>query len=357
MAKILISGGGLAGCTAALELAGLGIETVIIEKEGTIGGKVVDYGCKAADKCTNCGLCLTSGLFEKVADNPKIDIVYNSYVSDLTGAKGNFSAVVEKTGNGSSHCVDDISAVIVAAGFKPFSGNSTGNIEMDGDKSRIITGSMLEKIISGRRMGSVSLGNGSLSDFGGLSGVAFIQCHGSRDSQEKAMYCSRVCCGYSTRIARVLKQYYPDLKITFFYMDLQKVEQGQYQNMLTDSGFGFVRCRPVRVSGSGGGGGGGNDRCTIVYEQGGNGIKEMQADLVVLSEGIHPPEDAGLLSEIFMLGVNENGFLKSTGNPIKTGIFLSGCVKGPEGIAGTHADAVSTARLAAASLGLGPASL
>ena len=46
MKKILIIGGGIAGCSIANELSNTGFSVRIIEKADRIGGKVRSYGCK-----------------------------------------------------------------------------------------------------------------------------------------------------------------------------------------------------------------------------------------------------------------------------------------------------------------------
>jgi len=51
MARVLIVGAGVAGCTVAYTLAEHGALVTLLEKSDTIGGKVRTYGCKATDKC------------------------------------------------------------------------------------------------------------------------------------------------------------------------------------------------------------------------------------------------------------------------------------------------------------------
>ena len=46
--------------------------------------------------------------------------------------------------------------------------------------------------------------------------VAFVQCVGSRDKVLGRDYCSRVCCGYALRMARLMKHRRPDTAVSFF---------------------------------------------------------------------------------------------------------------------------------------------
>jgi heterodisulfide reductase subunit A len=323
---VVIIGGGLAGCAAANELASNGVEVVIIEKTSVLGGKVVKYGCKASDVCNNCGLCLTAGLFVDVKENSHIIISHNSELIDISGCKGQFT-ITYRTPEG-VFLMTGVEAVIVAAGFEEYSRLSSSCIESTPDK-RIISGIQLENVLSRRGLDCVWEGD--------LKNIAFIQCFGSRDKKEKASYCSRVCCGYSTRAAKVFKYCNPEANITFFYMDLQRVRGNDYFEALNEEGIRFVRSRPVKIE---------HGRLPmVVYEEPGkSGLIKEEFDLVVLSEGIHPSADTDRLAEICGLGINENGFLKYVEDTDITGIYLAGCISGPLRIEETYTQAVNAAR-------------
>lgn len=326
MAHVLVIGGGLSGCAIALELADNNLEVTVIEKSGSIGGKVRNYGCKATEQCNNCGLCIVGDLWERVLHHGKIKIITQAQLTDITGVKGNYQTIV-RTPQG-LEALPKVSFIVVSIGFEAFTSESFGHLEYISNGS-IISGSQLEKLLSNRKK------NGILAKQPGS--IAFIQCFGSRDIQEKALYCSRVCCGYSTRAARVLRQYYPDSKILMFYMDIQKVEEGQYFELLTGENIGFVKCRPIKIKPG--------EPCRILYEQPETGvIAEKEFDLIVLSEGIHPPQDAEKLAELCTLGINNYGFLKHVTDPARTGIYLAGCASGPKRIEEAYTESVTAAR-------------
>lgn len=332
MNHVLIVGGGLAGCTAALELAGTGLQVTILEKTDSIGGKVRQYGCKATDRCNNCGLCLSGQLWERVEEKKNINIITNVQLMDLIGAKGDFK-VIYKYGNGKSE-ISGLDAIIVTTGFKDPSFPALGSVEYNPGES-IIDGYGLEKLLAERSKYAILAEK--------PKNIAFLQCFGSRDVQEKALYCSRVCCGYSTRAARVLRHYYPETGITFFYMDLQRVEAGDYFGILTKENMEFIRCRPVRILAG--------KPARIVYENPlEKGIVEREFDLVVLTGGIRPSGDSEFLSELFTLGLDDYGFLKYIENSDKTGIYVAGCASGPKRIEEVCADALTAARCLADSL-------
>ncbi|MGE5614347.1 MAG: FAD-binding protein [Bacillota bacterium] len=327
IASVLIVGGGLSGCAAALEIANGGHNVIIVEKSAEIGGKVRHYGCKATIACNNCGLCLPGGLWESVENHPGINILTRSELVDLAGGRGKFTAVVKKHEGGANEILTGISHIIVSIGFERASASSSAHLEFSGSPN-IISGYRLEKYISGRGR------NGLLPDV--PSSVAFIQCFGSRDVQEAALYCSRVCCGYSTRTARVLKHYYPGISISFFYMDLQYVEADRYYETLVSEGFEFIRSRPVKIKAG--------KPAVIICEDPGTGeLVEREFDLVVLSEGIHPAADTDCIAEICMLGVNRDGFLKHVRDGSETGIYVAGCAAGPERIEEAYNESLAVA--------------
>lgn len=321
MAHIMVIGGGLSGSAAALELASEGQRVTLIEKSADIGGKVKEYGCKSAEKCLNCGVCLSGGLWEAVRNNPSISILTNTEIIDLIGKRGDFKAVL--SGPPGLSTIDDLSDIVVATGFERPSDKSFSNIEADG--ANIISGYELERMLSKRNSLNIP-----------FSSIAFLQCFGSRDISEKAMYCSRVCCAYAMRSARALKYIKPDLKITFFYMDQQFIEEGFYERMAAE-GFEFIRSRPVSVKK-------GNPASVVFEDAAEKRLIERGYDIVVLSEGIHPASDTRRLSEILTLGTDERGFLREISDGELSGIYIAGCASGPKRIEEAYSEAITVSR-------------
>ena len=56
--SVLILGGGIAGLTAAQELARMRVGVHLIEKDPFIGGHAANLTCKATDRCIKCNHCL-----------------------------------------------------------------------------------------------------------------------------------------------------------------------------------------------------------------------------------------------------------------------------------------------------------
>ena len=72
---------------------------------------------------------------------------------------------------------------------------------------------------------------------------------------------------------------------------------------------------------------------TLRYSTPEEGVKEEEFDMVVLSVGLNPPNDAKELASKFGLDLNSHGFCKTSPvNPMETnrpGIFVSGAFEGP----------------------------
>ncbi|MCL2111305.1 MAG: FAD-dependent oxidoreductase [Clostridiales bacterium] len=335
MSTVLVVGGGLAGAATAKELAASGVRVLMAEATGALGGKVCDYGCKAASKCSNCGVCLTKGLWSEIEESDLVDVRLETRLVDLRGDRGAYTAALKS--GGKVDYVEGISDVVVATGFKNESfEDAHAFVEVAGacedGGSSIIMGSDIERIFKGRDAAEIFEKTPER--------IAFIQCFGSRDKANHAMYCSRVCCAYSSRAAKVIRQYHPACDIVFFYMEMQQVQSGDYFDELKALGVKFIKCRPVKVTA-------GEPAC-VVFDNPETGRREsLSFDLVVLSNGIQSADDAAGIAEVCGLGQDAAGFLKyvtDVDDAKRTGVYIVGCAGGPAKIEDVYAEAVAVAR-------------
>jgi len=326
MMQVLVVGAGLAGCTVARELAEKGVGVTVIEATDSIGGKVRHYGCKATDKCNNCGLCLATSLWENVEQNESIALRLSTKLIDLMQGAGTYTATLQSADG--AIAVEQFDKVVVATGFEPTSLESYNGFAELSSEENIITGSELEAFLLERT-------SSGLFETAPNS-VAFIQCYGSRDHQEHTMYCSRICCGYATRAAKVIKYFYPECRVQFFYMEMQTVNPGEYYASLLDAGIEFIKCRPIKVTGG--------ELASVIYDDPVSGKRVRDSfDLVVLSDGIRPASDADKVAELCELSQDPAGFLHYV-NPDNPDVLLTGCVGGPKKIAETYMESLALAR-------------
>ena len=361
---VMVVGGGIAGLTAARELAMRNVTVELVEKSCFLGGHSIGFTCKATDRCRQCGACSVEKMLGEVVESSMINIHLRSEVKAVTrgdtisvtlgksdvdlGETGFLKGVSrhnspfyvarEKTAEMPPGTVTldelgvestkEVDAVIVATGYEPFDPNIKSTYGY-GEHRNVITGMELETTLKDHSR-LVRPSDGTEPDR-----VAFIQCVGSRDERLGNLWCSVVCCPYAMRMAGLAKYNKPDTEISIFYIDVQNTGKefpAFYEKIQED--VSFLRCIPVDIYPSE------NDGLRIQYmpEEGGSAVV-MDFDLAVLSVGIMPGSDTSSLSGMFDITVDEHGFLKRTGD----GVFLAGTAKGPSTIAGSIADSEQTA--------------
>ncbi len=92
--KCLIIGGGIAGITAALDIANAGIPVVLVEKSPTIGGKMAMLS--ETFPTLDCAQCILTPKMAEVARHPNIKLLTLSEVIDVEGYVGNFKVKILK---------------------------------------------------------------------------------------------------------------------------------------------------------------------------------------------------------------------------------------------------------------------
>ena len=92
--RALVIGGGIAGITAALDIADAGFPVDIVETKPTIGGKMamLDKTFPTLD----CASCIVTPKMTEVSQNPNIRILSYSEVVGMKGYVGNFTAQIKR---------------------------------------------------------------------------------------------------------------------------------------------------------------------------------------------------------------------------------------------------------------------
>jgi len=110
--RVLVIGGGVAGITAALNLANMGMEVVLVEKSGFIGGHMAKW-----DKVfptLDCSICILGPLMAEVYSHPKVEVYTLCEVSGVKGTAGNYEVELYRKAryvdlekcNGCNKCLD-----------------------------------------------------------------------------------------------------------------------------------------------------------------------------------------------------------------------------------------------------------
>ena len=92
--RALIIGGGVAGIRAALDVANSGYQVYLVEKEGTIGGRMAQLS--ETFPTLDCSTCILGPLMVEVYRNPNIKLLTLSQVEDVKGFVGNFKVRVRR---------------------------------------------------------------------------------------------------------------------------------------------------------------------------------------------------------------------------------------------------------------------
>jgi len=176
--------------------------------------------------------------------------------------------------------------------------------------------------------------------------VVFIQCTGSRDPERYMPYCSRVCCMYTAKHARLYKHKVHDGQAYIFYMDIRSTGKGYeefIQQGMEEEGILYLRGRVSRIFRDG-------EKIVVWGVDTLTGKKiEVSAEMVVLATAIIPQKDTKELARKLGIAADEHGFLTEAQRklrPVETnveGIYIAGCAQGPKDIA----DAVAHASAAA----------
>jgi len=92
--EMAVIGGGIAGMQAAIDLGSAGYHVYLIEKDTTIGGHMLQF-----DKTfptLDCAACIGTPKMVAVGQNPNIELLSCSQVTEVSGFVGNFTLEVER---------------------------------------------------------------------------------------------------------------------------------------------------------------------------------------------------------------------------------------------------------------------
>jgi len=92
--RALVIGGGIAGMQTALDIADGGYETILIEKEPSIGGHMAQLS--ETFPSLDCSQCILTPKMVDVASHPNIKLHTYSEVEELSGYVGNFKVKIKK---------------------------------------------------------------------------------------------------------------------------------------------------------------------------------------------------------------------------------------------------------------------
>lgn len=335
----LVLGGGLAGLTAALELADADQQVYLVERSGKLGGNVarVDLTAPYLDSARD----IVKDRSVRTLRHPKIRVLLESELIELKGFIGNFQPKV-RTSTGEVLELE-VGAVVVCTGYKEFDATRAQNYGY-GRLPDVITSFELEAMI---RKGKIETKAGKRPRY-----VSIIHCVGSR-SEEFHPYCSRVCCMTALKYAHEIKSAIPEAYVADLYIDMHAFGKGceDFYKKSAEVKTMFLmyaknHAPEIRAAAP-------EDDCGMIItlkEQLSGEEIEMPVDLVVLMVGMEPREDSEQVARLVNISRDKHGWFTESHpklDPVATttdGIFIAGACQSPKDIP----DTVAQARAAAA---------
>ena len=323
----LVIGGGLAGMTAALDLASQGYPVHLIERDAQLGGHLCNVHRALDGEPTGPFL---DGLVKKVESHDKISVHLGKRIGQISGYVGNFRTKLAGEEDEIEHGV-----VIVAAGAREHEPREY----LYGKDSRVVTQTRFEGMLAA----------GDAARIERLKSLVMIQCVGSRDDAHP--YCSRICCGMAIKNAIRMKELGPKARVYVLYRDMRVYGLNErLYCRAREKGVVFVRYDEAdkpRVSNE-------NGRLIVRAKESVLGrTLAFEPDLLVLSTGVEPNEDNRELSQLLKVPLDADGFFLEAHVKLRPvdfatdGVFVCGLAHYPKDIAETIAQARAAASRAA----------
>ncbi|MBI4776908.1 MAG: CoB--CoM heterodisulfide reductase iron-sulfur subunit A family protein [Deltaproteobacteria bacterium] len=347
---VLILGSGIAGLQAALDLDEFGVASIILEHEAEAGGLL-----NRLDKLfptNDCADCVLSGRLEDVALRPRIRIVPNARLLSVSGEAGAFQATfaVAPPDGATVEETVRVGAVILATGCEAFDASLKPEWGY-GRFPNVVTGLEFEQWMRPGRTRTRGLLRPS--DEKAPRNIAFLQCVGSRDETCGRGYCSSVCCAFAVKEAISAHELAPDVKSTLFFMDVRAHDKGlddYFEHARERHNLAFEYARVAAVEEVGGSG-----NLRLVCESEGGIYRDEEFDLVVLSVGLGPSEEAQRTARLLDVGLDRYGFCRTYDfSPVETsrrGIYVCGSFQGPKDVAESLVQASAAAAACVRDLG------
>lgn len=386
---VAVIGAGVTGLTAADTLAGWGARVSLVEKTPFLGGHAIQLNCKATDACVKCGACVAEDKLLQATRHPHVDIYTGTQIETITGQRpyriayrthsplvnadqcdgcgicfdtcpvsgaisqghaphgGPYVAIRRDLCRYFDHaactqCQDacpqgaivlssqaqagtmQADAILLTTGFTPY--DPSDKPYGYGQFPNVITSLDAERLLREHTVMKRP------SDGQPARRIAFIQCVGSRDVRLGHPWCSKICCGSSLRMARLIQSRQEDTQITCFYIDVQtfgKDFQPVYRNIRDN--IAMIRAIPGDILRTD------TDELEVIYfDPQTNASKEAVFDIVVLSVGLLPAKSNGTMAQTLDWTQDESGFLPHHGSerhPAPEGIFTAGAATDPMSIA------------------------
>ena len=347
--RALVIGGGIAGLTAALDIAEAGYPVILVERKPVLGGKMRELSGLYLN--FDAVPDLLAQRIEAVEKHPHITVLTGAEVEEVSGYVGNFSVKIRRFVNSEfvnsdestnlrapNLLVYDIGAIVVATGYELYPLSKLG--EYGGGRIPDVLDSLqFERMLAAGKIRRPSDGRIPRE-------IVWVQCAGSRDPELHMPYCSKICCMYVAKQAIAFKRLVPGGQAYVFYIDIRSAGKGYEEfvrQAMEEYDVLYLRGKVSKVFQE--------DGKVIVW-----GVDtltgkplEIAADLVVLATAAVPSQGAKELAQRLRIASDEHGFFSEAHpklRPVESltaGIYLAGAAQFPKDIPETVAQASAAA--------------
>ena len=339
--ECLVIGGGMAGMTAALNIAQQGFRAVIVEKEPRLGGLLNRISSISYNQDLIPAAEIAQARAAVVKTHPNIKVYTGTEIEHVEGYIGNYKVTLRA--NGSSEDLD-VSTVIVATGMKEIA--PEGQF-LFGSDPRVVTQLQLEEILKAIENGGQGLQNGEFgmaNSESRINNVVMINCVGSKNETRG---CCSIGCPVSVKNALALKKRNKETRVHILYRDLSMVKEEHFHlDAAKAAGVKFIRFPDDRHP-------------EVTRENGDLSVKAydtligreftLPADLLVLTVGFEGDETVEAIKGHLKVSCNPEGFFQERHiklGPLDfpaDGIALCGCAKNPKTLKETVEEGIGAA--------------
>jgi heterodisulfide reductase subunit A2 len=331
---VVIIGGGISGMRAAIDLAKMGNQVYLIEKEENLGGHVAKWGDLYITGQT--GKNIIEALTKEVKRLTKITVFTLASVEKVSGSIGNFIVDVKI---GTEILNLKSGAILVTTGFESY-------IPKEGEFGYktfpdVITLSAFKELIDQSK-------DSLVYNKRTVKSIAYIYCVGMRQTKGENKYCSRVCCTTAIHSSLLLHEKFKDVTAYHLYRDIRTYGKQEilYENS-SKNGDIFLKYEeknPPEIEQNNG-----NLLVKIKDELTKRMDLELETDLVVLVTGMVPRSDSKDISGKLKIPIGNDKFFNEIHpklRPVETvinGVFLGGTCQGPKNISESVQSSLSAA--------------
>ena len=331
---VVIIGAGVSGMRASIDLAKMGNQVYLIEKEAEIGGNIAKW--KELFISGQKGNTIIETLGKQIKELTNITLFTGAIIEKVTGSLGNFIAHVKI---GSELLSLKAGAILVTTGFDSYIPNE-GEFGYKNHPMVITLPEFREAIDNCKE--TLIYNNRKVKS------IAYIYCVGMRQTKGENKYCSRVCCTTAIHSSLIVHEKFKEVQAYHLFRDIRTYgKQEVLYERSSKSGDIYLKY---------------DEKTPPVVEQAGNKLLikvkdeltkrqelELETDLVVLVTGMVPRSDSKQISQLLKIPIGNDKFFNEIHpklRPVETvinGVFLGGSCQGPKNISESVQSSLSAA--------------